>query len=91
MLHNLGLLSSPLKCVSLQRNYGKTELEFANKVKAVYSELNMDQVYKNFASSKHLKILSKIEKHASEGKLPNELFLEFVNRVYLPQIQTSCL
>jgi len=70
-------------------NYGRNGR--ANKVKAVYNELNMDKVYKDFAASKHLNILAKIERQASEGKLPKELFLEFENRIYLPQIETSKL
>ena len=66
-----------------QENYGRREpAECAGRVKDVYRELNLEQVYRDYEERSYSSLMDVIEKEASAAKLPKALFVDFANRIY---------
>jgi len=51
-------------------------------VKALYRELNLERVYKDYEESSYQRLVALVDKGAEEGNLPKQLFLEFASRIY---------
>lgn len=66
-----------------QENYGRREpAECAARVKEVYKELNLEQVYRDYEERSYSSLMEVIEREATTAKLPKALFVEFANRIY---------
>ena len=66
-----------------QENYGRREpAECAARVKKVYKELNLEQVYHDYEERSYSTLMELIESEATAAKLPKALFVEFANRIY---------
>lgn len=69
--------------ILLQNNYAKkTPPECAQRVKTLYQELKLEQVYKEYEESSYQKLVLMVEEGATKANLPKQLFLEFANRIY---------
>lgn len=64
----------------LKENYGIKDSASSEKVKKLYHELNLKQVYKNFEEESHKDIVELISQKSAN--LPEGLFLEFVKKIY---------
>lgn len=70
-------------CCCTQENYGRREpAECAAKVKEVYRELNLEQVYHEYEERSYKSLMEVIERETSAASLPKSLFVEFANRIY---------
>ena len=66
-----------------QDNYARKEpAECAEKVKQIYRELNLEQVYRDYEESSYASLMELIERESATANLPKELFVEFANRIY---------
>lgn len=71
---------------SLQDNYARKEPpECAKRVKTLYQNLGLEQLYWSYEESSYKKLVVMIEKEVTEAGLPRELFLEFASRIYKRQ------
>ena len=69
--------------VVIQDNYGRKEPpEHAARVKQLYKELNLEQVYRDYEEASYKSLMELIEKETATVKLPKALFVEFANRIY---------
>ena len=67
----------------VQDNYGrKSPPECAVRVKELYRELNLEQVYRDYEEGSYKSLMEMIEREAETAKLPKALFVEFANRIY---------
>ena len=67
----------------VQDNYGrKSPPECAARVKELYRELNLEQVYRDYEEKSYKRLMEVIEIEAAEVSLPKALFIEFANRIY---------
>lgn len=66
-----------------QDNYARREPpECAERVKTLYRELGLEQLYRDYEKSSYEKLAGMVDKVATEAGLPRELFLEFADRIY---------
>ena len=69
--------------IVVQDNYGrKSPPECAARVKELYRELNLEQVYRDYEERSYRSLMELIEREAKAASLPNTLFVEFANRIY---------
>ncbi|CAG5121297.1 unnamed protein product [Candidula unifasciata] len=64
----------------LQANYARWETEAVEKVKAIYRDLKLEDVYKQYEESSHEEITNLINSIASA--VPKEVFLDFASKIY---------
>ena len=76
----LSIANSDQKTI-LEDNYGINNPENVLKVKEIYSELKIEQLYKDYEISSFDKIQTLIN-GLEQTILPNELFVTFINRIY---------
>ncbi len=65
---------------SPQANYGRKDTACAQRVKEVYRELDLQQVYRQYEEESYQRLMGVIE--ANAGSLPRGMFLEFADRIY---------
>ncbi len=76
----LSSLSIPAFLFLLQANYGRKDSACAERVKEVYRQLDLEQVYRQYEEESYQRLMGVIEARA--GNLPQGMFLEFANRIY---------
>lgn len=64
----------------LQENYGQDEEDKVLNVKAVFKELDLEQVYRDYEEESYRDLMKDIE--AFQGKLPKEVFTDFARKIY---------
>ncbi|EDO40981.1 predicted protein [Nematostella vectensis] len=64
----------------IKENLGINDIEASAKVKRVYRELNLEQVFHEYEEASYQRIIDLISKHS--GDLPDEVFLDFVRKIY---------
>lgn len=74
---------SPQQKQILQDNYARKEPpECAERVKALYRDLSLEQQYRDYEESSYKRLVDMIDKQATEAGLPTQLFMEFAGRIY---------
>ncbi|CAI8001760.1 Farnesyl pyrophosphate synthase [Geodia barretti] len=73
-------LATPQQRSILEENYARRDPACVQKVKALYKELNLEQVYKDYEEQSYKDLMVSIETEA--GSLPQGMFVEFANRIY---------
>jgi farnesyl diphosphate synthase len=73
-------LATPQQRSILEENYACRDPACVQKVKALYKELNLEQVYKDYEEQSYKDLMVSIETEA--GSLPQGMFVEFANRIY---------
>lgn len=71
---------TPQQRETLQANYARNNPECVQKVKALYRELDLEQVYRDYEEESYQRLMGLIEREA--GTLPTAMFMEFANRIY---------
>ncbi len=71
--------SEELKC--LQQNYGFDDQKKINRVKLLYTDLNLIQIYEEFQEEAYTTITGKIE--ALSNEIPQDVFRELFMKIYL--------
>ncbi|XP_057581838.1 farnesyl pyrophosphate synthase isoform X4 [Hippopotamus amphibius kiboko] len=72
--------ASPEQRQILQENYGQKEAEKVARVKALYEEMNLQAVFKQFEEDSYSHILGLIQQYAAP--LPPAIFLGLVHKLY---------
>ena len=67
-------------CFPLQANYGSHDPACVQRVKDLYRELNLEQVFREYEEKSYQRIVGLID--TGTGSLPRGLFLEFLNKIY---------
>lgn len=67
----------------LQENYAQKDPEKVAKVKAVFNELNLKQVYADYEESSYNELMGLID--TLSGSLPQEMFNAFAKKIYKRQ------
>lgn len=67
----------------LQENYGQNKEEKVERVKALYREMDLPQVYANYEESSYQELMSLI--NSSSGSLPPAVFTAFAQKIYKRQ------
>ena len=63
-------------------NYGKNDPECVKKVKQLYNELQLQQVYIDYEEQSYQDLMITIDKELQQTNLPKQLFVEFADRIY---------
>lgn len=67
----------------LDENYGRKDSECEGRVKAVFREVGVEQVYKEYEQSAYKKITGLVDQiDESAGKLKKEVFLAFLRKIF---------
>ena len=61
-------------------HYGERSTAASSKVKELYQELGLKQVYREYEEVSHQRILNLIDERSKN--LPKEMFLSFVRKIY---------
>ena len=64
---------------AVQDNYGRGNEEAVQRVKALYRELNLEQLFKDYEAQSHAELLDKIHK---QEVLPPAVFTMLLNKIY---------
>ncbi|ESO97346.1 hypothetical protein LOTGIDRAFT_214193 [Lottia gigantea] len=64
----------------LQENYAQNDEEKIEKVKKLYRDLNLSQVYQDYEEKSYQELMNLIEK--SSGNLPKQMFIAFAMKIY---------
>ncbi|KAK3787577.1 hypothetical protein RRG08_025908 [Elysia crispata] len=64
----------------LKSCYGRPDEDDINKVKAIYKDLNLENVYKKYEESSYQDLIKLINK--SSCKVPREVFIDFADKIY---------
>ncbi|OWF49706.1 farnesyl pyrophosphate synthase-like isoform X1 [Mizuhopecten yessoensis] len=67
----------------LQENYGQPEEDKVLKVKAVYKDLDLEQLYRDYEEESYRQLLKDIQ--SFQGQLPKEVFTDFASKIYKRQ------
>ncbi|XP_043936150.1 farnesyl pyrophosphate synthase [Protopterus annectens] len=67
----------------LEDNYGRTDPEKVERVKALYHELDMKKLYKEYEEHSYQRLMSLIDQHANN--LSKDVFLMFAQKIYKRQ------
>ena len=67
----------------LQNNYAQKDAEKVAKVKEIFAELNIRQVFLDYEEQSYTELLDLINKHS--GQLPKEMFVKFAQKIYKRQ------
>jgi farnesyl diphosphate synthase len=63
----------------IEENYGKTDAECVNKVKALYRELKLDELFKAYETESYDEMVKKIE---GQTVLPQGVFMPLLAKIY---------
>lgn len=66
----------------LEENYGRKDAEKEKKVKEVYKELKLDEVYTAFEEARVAEIRAKIAQVDEGEGLKKEVFENFLGKIY---------
>ncbi|XP_041379787.1 farnesyl pyrophosphate synthase-like [Gigantopelta aegis] len=66
----------------LKANYGKSDPVCVQKVKELYNELNLKELYHQYEESSYKQLMSLIENKVKETQLPPGMFQEFADKIY---------
>ncbi|KAI1280531.1 Farnesyl pyrophosphate synthase [Halotydeus destructor] len=66
----------------LQQNYFRSEPEAVEKVKALYKELDVEKLYRQYEEEQYVEIRKDIEVITNRSKLPAAIFNEFLSKIY---------
>ncbi|CAH1785976.1 unnamed protein product [Owenia fusiformis] len=72
--------ASPEQLQILNENYAKDDPANVAKVKTVYNELNLKQVYADFEEESYSELIKTIEQQS--GDLPQQMFLDLAEKIY---------
>ncbi|ESO97345.1 hypothetical protein LOTGIDRAFT_231541 [Lottia gigantea] len=64
----------------LEENYARDNEEKIEKVKKLYRDLNLSQVYQDYEEKSYQELMNLIEK--SSGNLPKQMFIAFAMKIY---------
>lgn len=73
---------TPQQKEMLKLNYGKNDPECVKKVKQLYNELQLQQVYIDYEEQSYQDLMITIDKELQQTNLPKQLFVEFADRIY---------
>lgn len=71
---------NPQQEALLQENYGCQDDNKVAKVKELYKDLNLSDLYLKYEEESYQEILTMIDQY--DGDLPKEVFVSFVNKIY---------
>eukprot|EP01134_Creolimax_fragrantissima_P008503 CFRG8503T1 len=74
---------TPEQRLILEQNYGQKKAENVEKVKALYRDLNLEQVFKQYEEESHTELM-KLINNDSHG-IPTKVFTDFVAKIYKRQ------
>lgn len=67
-------------------NYGKNDPECVSKVKQLYHDLNLEQVYRDYEDTSYKSLMALIKEQTDTlPSLPAQIFKEFADRIYKRQ------
>ena len=69
--------------MSQQENYGKKDSASVSKVKALYKELQLPELYHKYEDETYKQLMELIDKLS--GSLPKEMFVTYVNKIFRRQ------
>merc|ERR1719198_1690094 len=72
--------ASPEQKKILEDNYAQHDDAKVAKVKAVYKELNLEQIYKDYEEESYARLQTLIKEKA--GDLPEGIFTDFAKKIY---------
>lgn len=67
-------------CFIYQLCYGRWDKEAVEKVKAIYRDLKLDDVYKQYEETSYEEITNLI--NSIDSAVPKEVFLDFASKIY---------
>ena len=76
-------LMNDAQCEVLKRHYGKSAKEDVDKVKELFNELGMEQVYQHWEVSEHDRLIAMVDQ--CEGILPKEMFTLMLDKLHKRQ------
>eukprot|EP01083_Nonionella_stella_P087988 244977_1 len=66
--------------VILKEHYGRNDATDVSKVKELFNELGMEEMYKNWETDQHDKLMNMV--HECEGILPKEMFTVILDKLH---------
>jgi len=63
----------------IEENYGKTDAECVNKVKALYRELRLEELFKTYETESYEEMVKKIE---TQTVVPKGVFMPLLAKIY---------
>ncbi|XP_067832200.1 farnesyl pyrophosphate synthase [Heptranchias perlo] len=74
---------SPKQRQLLEENYGRSEQEKVAKVKALYGELGLQAIYRQYEEQSYQRLMGLINQHSTN--LSRGIFLTFAEKIYKRQ------
>ena len=78
-------MASPTQLDVLKRNFGKDDPNCVSKVKDIYNELQLKEVYLKKEENLYEEICRMIDELKNKSKLNPKIFTNFLNRIYKRQ------
>lgn len=72
--------ANPDQLKILHDNYARKSDINVQRVKAVYAELDMEKIYRDYEDESYTRLLTLIDNHA--GALPRQIFTDFAAKIY---------
>ncbi len=80
--HTLLINQQLLSTSPIQANYGKDDAECVKRVKELYNQLHLQDVYTQYEDQSYSSLMTSLDKELVGTGLPRELFVEFADRIY---------
>ena len=77
-------LASPEQRLILEQHYGRKNAEDERKVKALFKDLDLERVYREYEEESYQELLKKME-GVDESLVPRAVFIDFAKRIYKRQ------
>ena len=74
-------LANETQLATIKENYGIDDEEKINSIKAIYQELELENVFKTFENESYTKITAMISKFDG-AQVPHEVFTSMLAKVY---------
>jgi len=74
-------LANETQLTTIKENYGIDDEEKINSIKAIYQELELENVFKTFENESYTKITAMISKFDA-AQVPHEVFTSMLAKVY---------
>ena len=76
-------LANELQGVILKNNYGKNDMNSVNKIKRVYEELKLKEIYYQEETNQYVGIIKLIQDMKEKSKLNSKIFSNLLDKVYI--------
>jgi farnesyl diphosphate synthase len=68
--------------INLKENYGKKDAEAEAKVKQLYLDLNIEQIYKDYENKSYTELRTLIDQVDESTGVKKQVFIEFMDKIY---------